>query len=153
MEFINDIFTTLPLPFALAATGFVFVVIYALLGISIYIAQKWWCYATITKTEIPWNYLILGKISLHKIKYKPRLFFAYEAISPFGKKKDIEELTFEVATVIFCIPTVVYLGVNFWEVTLILGVLVLLTKLSRLVITVKRKLDKHMVDPQAHQDK
>jgi len=77
----------------------------------------------------------------------------YKGISPFGKKKCIKDLAYGTATVLVFIPTLVYLAITFWEVTLILGVLALLTKLSRVVITVKRKLESHMVDPEAHQDK
>ena len=71
METITNIITEVPIPFLLAATGIILMFIYLILGILIHASQKWWCYATITKTEIPWVWLILTKISLHKLKVEP----------------------------------------------------------------------------------
>lgn len=66
---------------------------------------------------------------------------------------DDEGFVIKCGIVFALLPLITFLTIYFWEAALILVVLALLTKISRMVVTVKRKLDKHMVDPEAHQDK
>ena len=128
--------------------------------ILIPLLQKWWSYATMTKVVNSWGVYLMVKTSFHKFKDKKvKNHFRNEErtetviVDPFGKEKEYDTLWLHCMAGSFFLPVILFLGLYFWEIALILGVLALLTKVSRMVITVKRKLESHMVDPKAHQDK
>ena len=142
------------------AAGLVSGGVFLVSSLLIPLLQKWWSYATMTDREDSWGIKVMVKLSFHKFKNKQvKGYWGSEdktetvIVSPFGKAKEYDDLWIQCMFGSFLLPAIILSGLYFWEVTLILGVLALLTKLSRVVITVKRKLDKHIVDPKAHQDK
>ena len=113
----------------------------------IYLLQRWWAYATISEVGDSWIIKVLIKVSFHKRElFEFKNFWGDEiselrTISPFGNVYDDDEtFVIKCGTVFALLPSIIFLTIYFWEAALILVVLALLTKLSRVVITVKRKL-------------
>ena len=113
----------------------------------IYLLQRWWAYATISEVGDSWIIKVLIKVSFHKRElFEFKNFWGDEiselrTISPFGNVYDDDEtFVIKCGTVFALLPSIIFLTIYFWEAALILVVLALLTKLSRVVITVRRKL-------------